>query len=129
MQKFTKKITVTTKNLDDLNHVNNVIYVQWVNDIAKEHWHKKASTTILNDYFWVLMSHTIEYKASALLNDTILLKTYVTKASGVTSTRIVEIYNNETNILLAMSETNWCFMSTHTKKPTRLTKEVINLFS
>ncbi|WP_299891916.1 thioesterase family protein [uncultured Lacinutrix sp.] len=129
MQIFTKTITVTKEDLDDLNHVNNVHYVQWVNDIAKAHWEQNASTVILEDYFWVLISHTITYKASALLNDTILIKTYVTKASGVTSTRIVEIYNKDTEILLAKSETNWCFMSTSTKKPTRIIDTVINLFN
>lgn len=129
MQTFAKTIAVTKKDLDDLNHVNNVRYVQWVNDIAKAHWEQNASTTILNNYFWVLIKHTIEYKASALLDDSILLKTYVTKASGVTSTRIVEIYNKKTKVLLAKSETNWCFMSTSTKKPTRITDDVVNLFN
>ena len=129
LQTFAKTIAVTKKDLDDLNHVNNVRYVQWVNDIAKAHWEQNASTTILNNYFWVLIKHTIEYKASALLDDSILLKTYVTKASGVTSTRIVEIYNKKTKVLLAKSETNWCFMSTSTKKPTRITDDVVNLFN
>ena len=129
MQTFETQIIVRQGDLDELNHVNNVRYVQWVNDIAKAHWYKNASTEILNNYFWVLISHTIEYKSQAFLNDKIKLKTYVTKGEGVTSNRIVEIYNDKTEKLLAKSETNWCFMSAKTKRPTRITEDIKKLFS
>ena len=128
MKVFTKTIIVTQDDLDELNHVNNVRYVHWVNDIAKAQWLNNATQSLLENNFWVLLTHNIEYKASAFLGEELLLKTYVTKALGVTSTRIVEIYNNNTNILLVKSETNWCFMSTTTKKPARITNDVVNIF-
>lgn len=129
MRIFETKLTVTQDDLDELNHVNNVRYVQWVNDIAKTHWHQKATPTILESYFWVLINHNIDYKKSAIINDVILLKTYVTKAEGVTSTRVVEIYNNKTNELLATSKTNWCLLDQKTKRPTRINNEIANLFN
>ena len=84
--------TVISEDLDDLMHVNNVRYVQWVQDIAMAHW--EAATTPLqqHDNIWVLVSHHIDYKAAAKLNDQIHLKTYITRSEGVTSTRLVEIY-------------------------------------
>jgi len=129
MQTFEKLITVTETDLDDLNHVNNVCYVQWVNDIAKFHWQQNASENMINKYFWVMISHHIVYKSSALLNDIVKLKTYVLKSEGVTSTRIVEMYNATTNKLLAKSETNWCFMNKKTKRITRITPEIVGLFN
>lgn len=129
MQIFEKLITVTQDDLDELNHVNNVRYVQWVNDIAKEHWLQNATDNILEDYFWVLLSHRIEYKNSALLNDIVKLKTYVIKAEGVTSTRIVEMYHNKTKRLLVKSKTNWCLMSSKTLRLTRINSEIANLFN
>ncbi len=128
MQIFEHHLTVTKNDLDELNHVNNVRYVEWVNTVAKLHWEQNASTAILKAHFWVLLSHTIEYKSPALLNDSIVLKTFVTKSKGVTSTRVVEIYNADTNTLLATSKTNWCFMSTQTKRPSRITPEIETLF-
>ena len=104
-------------------------YVQWVSDIAKEHWVQNTSNKIRNTYFWVLLSHHIEYKSPAILNDVVSLKTYVIKAEGVTSTRIVEMYNNKTKKLLAKSETNWCLISSKTLHPTRINSEIINLFN
>ena len=129
MQNFTKTVTVSKEDLDDLNHVNNVRYIEWVNSIAKAHWIENASKKILDNHFWILLSHTIDYKKPAFLKDELLLKTYVLNAEGVTSTRIVEIYNNKTQVLLAKSQTKWCFISSQTKKPSRITEDILKLFS
>ena len=129
MQSFEKLITVTHSDLDELNHVNNVRYVQWAQDIAKEHWIQNTSEEIRKDFFWVLLKHHIEYKSPAILNDVVKLKTYVIKAEGVTSTRIVEMFNNKTNKLLVKSETQWCLMSYKTQRPTRINSDIANLFN
>lgn len=128
MNTFETSLVVTKKHIDDLNHVNNVHYVQWVQDIAKAHWQSKASLDIQTQYSWFLLSHFIEYKGAAFLNDTINLKTYIAQAEGVTYTRIVEMYNASTNKLLAKSETKWCFMNAKTQRPTRIPKEIADLF-
>lgn len=129
MKTFELVLQVKAEDLDELNHVNNVRYIEWVNDVAKAHWSKLATLKMLDDYFWVLINHNIAYKSQAILNDNILLKTFVKSSEGVTSTRIVEIYNNQAQKLLATSETKWCFMDAKTKKPTRITTEIINLFN
>lgn len=129
MQIFETQITVTKDDLDELNHVNNIRYVSWVNDAAKLHWEKNSTEDIRSKYYWVLLSHFIEYKSSAFFNDLIKLKTYVTKSEGVTSSRTVEIYHTNTNKLLAKSETNWCLMDSSTNRPTRITEEIVNLFN
>lgn len=128
MQIFENTITVSPSDLDELNHVNNVRYVQWVQDIAEQHWTSQATKEILDSYFWVMLSHCITYKNPAFLNETLILRTYVTKSEGVTSTRIVEILNSETQKLLAKSETTWCFMATKTMRPTRISEDIKNLF-
>ena len=128
MKIYEQILQVKPNDLDELNHVNNVRYIEWVNDVAKSHWTKLATQDMLQNYFWVLINHHITYKSQAVLNDNILLKTFVKSSEGVTSTRIVEIYNNDTQKLLATSETKWCFMDAKTKKPARITSEIINLF-
>ena len=128
MQTYESLLTVTEDDLDELNHVNNVRYVQWVQEVAKEHWVKFAPEDLRESNFWIMLTHFIEYKSPAFLNDVLNLKTYVIKSEGVTSTRIVEILNNKTNKLLAKSETTWCFMSYETNKPARITNQVVKLF-
>jgi acyl-CoA thioester hydrolase len=128
MQTFEKIITVSQEDLDQLNHVNNVRYVQWVQDIAEAHWLQNVTKDILDNYFWVLISHHIEYKSEATLGDQLKIKTFVSKSEGVTSIRHVEISNLNTKKIATVSKTKWCFMDIRTKRPTRITPEVASLF-
>tara|TARA_R110002049_G_scaffold309212_1_gene518691 strand:+ start:14379 stop:14768 length:390 start_codon:yes stop_codon:yes gene_type:complete len=129
MHTYQTEITVTKEDLDELNHVNNIRYVEWVQAIAKAHWQQNVTPEINAAYFWVLIKHCIEYKSEALLNDVIILKTYIEKSSGVKSKRIVEITNKNTQKRIAKSETTWCLMASETKRPARITTEITNLFS
>jgi len=129
MNIFEKTITVSKEDIDDLNHVNNVCYVQWVQDIAKEHWLTYATKDILDTYSWFLVNHFIEYKNQALLGDKLLIKTYVPKVEGVSTTRHVEIINVETNKLIVKSKAKWCLIDNKAQRPTRITPEIATLFN
>lgn len=129
MQSFEIQITVTQEDLDNLNHVNNVRYVQWVQDVAEKHWHAKATKNILSDYVWILLNHNIAYKNPAVLGDVLTLKTYIKEAGGVTCLRIVDIYNKDTDKLLASSKTKWCLVTQANMKPARITDTIRALFS
>ncbi|WP_282042912.1 acyl-CoA thioesterase [Winogradskyella flava] len=128
MQIFEKTIVVSKDDLDQLNHVNNVRYVQWVQDIAEAHWLQNATNSILDNVFWVLVNHQIAYKNQAILGDQLLIKTYVTRLEGITSERIVEFMNIATQKLIVKSVTKWCLLSLKTKRPTRITPEIAELF-
>jgi acyl-CoA thioester hydrolase len=129
MQIYTQEITVSLTDLDELQHVNNVQYVQWVQNIAEAHWKSKATPDILKNYFWVLLDHHIKYRSEAKLNDVILLKTFVVKSEGLTSTRKVEMTHKTTGKLIVSSETVWCLISYDTKKPARIPADIENLFN
>ena len=128
MEIFEHLNSVAQEHLDGLNHVNNVRYVQWVQDVAELHWTTKAPKHILDAYFWVMLSNHIQYKGQAFLNNNLVLKTFVTKSEGVTSTRMVEIFNKNSGKLLTTSETNWCFMSKENNRPARIQQNIIELF-
>ncbi|SDB43015.1 acyl-CoA thioester hydrolase [Flavobacteriaceae bacterium MAR_2010_188] len=129
MQTFEEHKVVEQGDLDNLDHVNNVRYVQWVQDIAERHWKSKITDEIESNFFWVLIDHHIQYKNAAKLGDVLKVVTYVEKAEAVTTLRVVEFYDENTDLLLAKSKTKWVFMSKTTLKPTRITPEVFELFS
>ena len=128
MRVFEEEITVSKNDLDELNHVNNVIYIHWVQEIAKNHWKSLVSKEIINNYYWVLLEHHIKYINPALLDDKIRLKTYIEKTEGLKSSRVVEIYNVHNNKLLVNSKTLWCLINATTNKPCRITNEIRNAF-
>ena len=53
MKTLEKEITVSENDLDDLNHVNNVVYIKWVQEIAKNHWKSLVSSEVFKNYYWV----------------------------------------------------------------------------
>lgn len=124
-----KKIVVSKEDLDDLNHVNNIVYIHWILDIAKKHWESLVSSQTLENYHWVLLDHNIKYLRPALLKDKIIIKTFVEKTAGVKSSRVVEIYNDNSEKLLVSSITNWCLICSKTNKPCRIPKEIVEVFS
>ncbi|MGB3591449.1 MAG: thioesterase family protein [Nonlabens sp.] len=119
--------SVEAHEIDELNHVNNVVYVQWANDIAIEHWQNVGTPEMLSNYGWVLLKHCIEYKAPAVLGDSVLIKTQVGRATNVKYQRFIEIYNATSMKLLASSTTDWCAINKD-GKPTRITPEIRSLF-
>ena len=126
---FIKKITVQPQAIDDLDHVNNLIYLQWCLDAAKAHWISKTTPEQRQKYVWVVLKHTITYKSPAFLGEELTLKTWVQKCEGVKSFRNYQISNAKTNKLLVEAQTIWCLLHTKSKKPTKITEEIRNLFN
>lgn len=124
---FENSRTVTREEIDDLNHVNNVVYIQWANDIAINHWKEVATDEILEAYDWVMIKHCIEYKQAAMLDDEILIKTQVGRATNVRYERFIEIYKKDSMELLAKTTSDWCAID-KTGKPVRISQELRDLF-
>jgi acyl-CoA thioester hydrolase len=125
---YTQHRTVSEKELDDLHHVNNVVYVQWIQDIAKEHWEVRATDQLKKDFIWVVVRHEIEYKQQAFLGDDILVETYVGETTHVTSLRYVNIKNAKTGKLLVACKSTWCLLDAGSKRPTRINEELRTVF-
>lgn len=124
---FQKNITVTQDDIDGLNHVNNVRYVQWIQDVAVDHWRSATKDKISKKYIWVVASHHIEYKSSALLNEVLTLETYVKSFSTSTSHRVVEIRNAKTNKICVKALTVWCLVNPETMRPMAIPREILEI--
>ncbi|MEN8702969.1 MAG: thioesterase family protein [Polaribacter sp.] len=122
---FEVKIEITAEDIDDLNHVNNAIYVKWMDDVAFKHWEHLTKNEPITDTIWVVSRHEIDYKSEAFLGDEIIAKTYVGNTRGVTSERFIEFYKDET--LLAKSKTIWVLLDAKSYKPLRIRENILNL--
>ena len=125
---YTHKRTVTEDDLDDLHHVNNVRYVQWIQDIAKEHWEVRATDQLKKKFIWVVIRHEIDYKKQAFLGDDLLIETFVGETTFVTSERFVNIKNAETGDVLVAAKSMWCLLDAESKRPTKITEDLRAVF-
>ena len=124
---FETKYTVKSSHIDELNHVNNVVYLQWIQDIANLHWTQLKKGGDTTAYVWVVIRHEIDYVGQALLGDSIVAKTWVGKTRGIRSTRHVEFYKN--NKLIVKAQTTFCLVNSKSFKPTRITDQILMMLA
>ena len=124
---YSFNLIVQVEDIDVLNHVNNVVYLKWVNEASERHWAVLSNKAINEKYFWVCLRHEIDYVGEAFLGDTVTVKTWVGDSKGVKSIRHVEIYKDEK--LLAKSASTWCLIDVKTQKPTRIRENILELLS
>ncbi|WP_373056767.1 acyl-CoA thioesterase [Zunongwangia sp. H14] len=125
---FEQKIQVKPEHLDEQQHVNNVQYVQWVQDVARAHWLKKSTLKQQEEFFWVVVEHQVKYKQQAFLDEELILQTYIGDTTHVTSVRHVNIKNARTGKLLVEAKTTWCLMNQETKKISKISEELKQVF-
>jgi acyl-CoA thioester hydrolase len=127
-KRYTCQKQVQKEDIDQLNHVNNVVYVKWIQEAAETHWNSVMPEENKKQYIWVIVRHEIDYHAPARLGDTINIETWVLDATKATSHRAVRFTNAETGKLLVESKTNWCMLNARTFRPARITKEITEIF-
>ena len=126
---FETIVPVVAADIDEQNHVNNTVYVRWVQDIASAHWRAIASPEAQEAIGWVVLRHEIDYKTPATLGDEVVLRTWVGKATRLTFERFTEIRRKRDRQLLSQARTLWCPINTETGRPVRVSAKVRAQFS
>jgi acyl-CoA thioester hydrolase len=126
---FEMIIPVLPGDIDEQNHVNNTVYLRWVQDVATAHWRTVASPKAQETIGWLVLRHEIDYKGPATLSDEMVLRTWVGKATRLTFERFTEIRRNRDGRLLSEARTLWCPIDAQTGRPVRVSEEVRSQFS
>ncbi len=126
---FEYEFTVLPEHLDALQHVNNVVYVQWLQDIATKHWNSFVSAELNQKILWVARRHEIDYLAQSFLHDVLLMKTWTGEYSGVAWDRHYEIIRKSDNKKIITAKSVWVLLDRKTFKPKRIDEEVLSVLS
>lgn len=126
---FEQVVRVAAADLDEQAHVNNVVYVRWVQDAATAHWESLTTPEIRETVAWVLLRHEIEYRSPAVCGDDVSVRTTVGHLQGLTFERLTEIRRVRDGRLLAGSRTLWCPVNPTSGRPQRVSAELRALFS
>jgi len=125
--RFSHSFVVAADDIDELGHVNNVAYLQWVQDIAVAHWFDAATEEMRARYSWVVVRHEIDYKKPAFENEEITAATWVGEWTSATCERFTEICRGDD--LLVKGRTVWCMLDRQTMKPGRIDISLKNSFT
>ena len=118
MVRFEHSFIIVPEDIDRQGHVNNVRYVQWIQDVAVAHWQEAATVEQLNGMTWVVLRHEIDYLRPAFVGEEIAARTWVGRASGAKSERFTEIVRGDE--LLVRAKSLWCALDSKTFRPRRI---------
>jgi acyl-CoA thioester hydrolase len=124
--KFEHSFIVKPEDIDRQGHVNNVRYVQWIQDVAVAHWHNQATPAQLEAVTWVVLRHEVDYLRPAFENEEMTVCTWVGKASAARSERFTEIRRGRE--LLVQAKSIWCALDAKTLRPRRIDDELKEKF-
>lgn len=126
---FALTLAVEAADIDELGHVNNVVYLRWVQEVAVAHWRTVATAAQQAEIAWVVLRHEIDYKHAARLGDAIIARTWVGTASRHAFERHTEILRAGDARLLARARTLWCPIDLETGRPKQVGPDVRERFS
>ena len=129
MNRFTQEKEVLSEHLDEFNHVNNIRYLEWVQEISKKHWNILSRNKKYEFQIWIVRSHNIVYKKRAKLGNELLLETYVKECKNYTSERIVNVLQKKNLEVIAQCKTTWCYVNKISYNLERIPKEVKELLT
>ncbi len=116
--------TVVPADIDGLGHVNNLVYLRWVQEVAAAHWSAVARAEDRSAIVWVVLRHEIDYLKPAFRGDRIVVRTWVESWHGATSDRRTEVRRGADGEVLARARTSWCALDAVSRKPRRLAAAV-----
>jgi len=128
---FPHEFTIPKNAVDENGHVNNVNYVQWMQDAAVRHYEAMGGRQITIDLgaTWVVRSHTVEYLRPAFAGEHVRVLTWVANMRRVRSLRRYQFVRMEDEQLLVRGETDWVFVNVKDGSPRAIPSEVTTLFT
>jgi acyl-CoA thioester hydrolase len=128
-ERYELSLPVRPEDIDAQGHVNNVVYVRWVQDAATAHWNARTSEAERSAVAWVVVRHEIDYRLAAMPEDRIRATTWVGPASRHTYERNTELRRESDGRLLAKARTLWCPLDRATGRPCQLDEGLRGRFS
>jgi acyl-CoA thioester hydrolase len=121
-------LTAGPEHIDELGHVNNAIWVQWIQQVAVAHWDSVSDPLHRDAYYWVVVRHEIDYLRAAHEGDRVTARTWVGEApQGARSDRFVEFVGADGKTLVR-ARTQWAIIDKALGRPIRVPREVMAPF-
>ncbi len=127
--RFEGVFRVEPGDIDVRRHVNNQVYLRWVQEMAEAHWRSIAPEPDRDTIGWVVLRHEIDYRLAAVLGDEIIAQTWVGPATGMSFERNTAILRASDRALLVEARTLWCPVDAQTGRPRRVSAAARALYS
>jgi acyl-CoA thioester hydrolase len=132
--RFTCEITPQPADIDELGHVNNAVWVRWLQHVATTHWQAAADPAHVDAYIWVVLRHEIDYLGNMTADEVaqglrVRAETWVGDAPrGAKFDRFVEFFGADGQVK-ARARTVWAIIDRATGRAIRVPRDVAARFA
>ena len=124
---FTLRFTATSADIDELGHVNNAVWVRWIQTLATDHWQVAATAGHIAAYVWVVIRHEIDYLGNLADDESVTARTWVADAPvGAKFDRYAEFTKDGRAVVRA--KTTWAVLDRASGRLVRVPKDVPGRF-
>lgn len=121
---FSQTFVAQPRDIDELGHVNNTVWIRWVQEIATAHWRAVADPTHVDSFVWVVTRHEIDYRGNVSEGAVVRGETYIPGVpKGARFDRCVDFYDAEGKLLVAVRST-WAMLDKASGRLVRIRPEV-----
>jgi acyl-CoA thioester hydrolase len=119
-------VAISPTDIDHMGHVNNSVYLKWVQDAVVDYWQRVAPPEAVASHLWVALKHEITYRKPTFLQDTVVAEVIAEKVEGARALFRTVIRRGE-DVLTEISS-SWCCLDAATQRPVRLARDIASRF-
>jgi acyl-CoA thioester hydrolase len=123
---FRHAVRIAKNDIDHMGHVNNSVYLKWVQDAVVRYWQTTAPAEAVTKHLWVALKHEITYRKPTFLEDNVFAEVIAEKVQGTRAFFTTVVKRGED--VLAEVKSCWCCLDAMTQRPTRLGQDVVSRF-
>ncbi|HEU4877321.1 MAG TPA: thioesterase family protein [Sphingomicrobium sp.] len=123
---FHYPIGILPADIDHMGHVNNSVYLKWVQDAVVRYWESLAPPEAVARHLWVALSHEIKYRRPTFLDDVVVADVIANKVQGAKALFTTVIKRGED--VVAEVTSSWCCLDAVTRRPARLARDIAARF-
>ena len=125
---FTLPITPTPADIDELGHVNNAVWVRWIQDVSTAHWLSLATAEQQAAYIWIVTRHEIDYRGNVGAGETVIARTWLDELPrGARFNRNVDFTKADGTVIVT-AKTAWALVDRPSGRLLRIRADIIEPF-
>jgi acyl-CoA thioester hydrolase len=123
---FRHPVAIQPDDIDHMGHVNNAVYLKWVQDAVVDYWQSVAPADAVAGHLWVALKHEITYLKPTFLQDNVVAEVIAEKVQGARAMFRTVLRRGEE--VLSEINSSWCCLDAVTMRPARLARDIVGRF-
>src|SRR3954469_8855099 len=123
---FRHQVAIEPADIDHMGHVNNAVYLKWVQDAVVDYWRSVAPPEAVACHLWVALKHEITYLRPTFLQDNVVAEVIAERVEGARA--FFSPVLKRGGEVLTEVRSCWCCLDAASLRPARLARDIAARF-